>query len=474
MATKLSPDDYGLDPHRPAVRWTRPLREFMETSVSGGIVLLVAAAMAMILANSSLSGAYFALLDTKFAVSLGSYEVNHSLREWVNEGLMAIFFFVIGLEVKRELVVGELSDRSRVTLPAMAALGGMVVPALFYFVLNPSGEAARGWGVPMATDIAFALGVLALLGARAPLELRVLLLTVAIVDDIGAVLIIAFFYTGDLEMSALLIAGIALLMVRVLQALRIWWTPLYVITGTIAWYFMTESGVHATIAGVILGLMAPARPIVGVDRLHTFTDRLMQAGRSHDPLLERLPPDPAYIRQAQVAAANVVAVTDRQLHALHPWASFVILPIFALSNAGVTLDPETAPELVQSTVTWGIISGLVIGKIVGVAGFAALAVKLGAPLPKGVNSLHIIGMAALCGIGFTMSLFIADLAFSGGDLLPEAVLGILMASTIAAIIGGAILTWAGPGNGRRPRVVVAAGEGEDVDVIAEELDAPDR
>lgn len=410
--------------HRPAARLTRPLREFLSVEASGGIVLLIAVVIAMVWANSPWSESYETFWHTYAGFEFGSFKVEHDLRHWVNDALMVLFFFVIGLEVKRELVVGDLSTLRAAILPSVAAVGGMVVPAAIYLSLNLGG-AAEGWGVPVATDIAFAIGVLALLGSRVPPNLRILLLTLAIVDDIGAILIIAVFYSSGLDLMNLLLGGIGIAAIALLRVLHVWWVPAYVLVGTAVWFFIFESGIHATIAGVIVGLITPARPL-------------------EDPAkhLERARPfglEPAAASLDRALTAASVPVTDRLAHALHPWTSYLILPLFALANAGIDLRGTDLGAAVSSPIVLGIVLGLVVGKTLGVTAFAWLARKLGGALPPGVSMRHITGMAALAGIGFTMSLFIATLAFDDASRIEEAKLAILMASVVAAVVGAGLL-----------------------------------
>jgi Na+:H+ antiporter, NhaA family len=416
---------------RPAARLARPLREFLDTEVAGGIVLLGAVVVAILWANSPWRETYEALWGTGLRIGLGEYLLEDDLRHWVNDGLMAIFFFVVGLEIKRELVEGELNSARSAALPAMAALGGMIVPAVIFLAVN-TGEAARGWGIPMATDIAFALGALALLGSKLSQSLRVLLLSLAIVDDVGAVVVIAVFYSGGISWPWLGTAlGLLGLMVLI-RRLRVWWVPLYVIVGAGVWLATLESGVHATIAGVALGLLTPARSL-----------NTKELERSPLPQWEErsqgrtLPAEEARLHRLRVTVS--VPVTDRLEHILHPWTSYLILPVFALANAGVHLSIQDLSRSASSPVTLGIIAGLVAGKILGISGFSWLSVRLGARLPRGLRWRHLVGLAALAGIGFTMSLFISGLAFQDPGLENEAKVGILAGSLLAASVGALIL-----------------------------------
>lgn len=415
---------------RPAARLTRPVREFLETEVSGGIVLMIAVVVALAWANSPFQESYHSLWETELKIELGRYEVHHDLRHWVNDALMALFFFVVGMEIKRELVVGDLSTLKKATLPGIAALGGMVVPAAFYILLT-SGQAQRGWGVPMATDIALALGVLALLSRTIPSSLRVLLLSLAIVDDIGAVLVIAIFYSSGISWTALGSAALLVWVVILMRALRVWWVPAYIIVGTGVWFATLQSGIHATIAGVVLGLLAPAKPLAPED---VEEESPVPQEDTLGGTMSVADADANKLR-----AVATIPVTDRLIHLLHPWTSFIVLPIFALANAGVSLGREDLSGAVGSTVAWGIVAGLVLGKIVGISAASWIALRLGAEAPGDIAWRHILGMSALAGIGFTMSLFITELAFDEADLLQEAKVGILAASALAALIGAVLL-----------------------------------
>jgi NhaA family Na+:H+ antiporter len=415
----------------------RPFREFLDTEVAGGIALLVAAAVALIWANSPFSDSYESLLTTELSFQIGSYEIAEDLQHWVNDALMALFFFVVGLEVKRELAHGELSDPRKAAFPSVAALGGMVVPALIYTGFNFGREGSAGWGIPMATDIAFAVGVLALFGNRIHPSLKVFLLSLAVADDIGAIVVIALFYTSDLNAVALLVAAGLLGVVALLRVLRVIWMPLYVLVGVGVWLATYESGVHATIAGVALGLMTPVNP---------SRDPSEDVRGSLDPDPERLDDEdsqgfaPAKVRAWRLRTQERIALGEYLEHALHPWTSFVVVPIFALANAGVSLTGDDISNALSSPVTLGIVVGLVIGKLAGISLFAYTAQRIGfAEVPEGVPALQIAAAAAIAGIGFTVSLFIAELAFDEAALVDEAKVGILVASVLAAGIGALVL-----------------------------------
>jgi NhaA family Na+:H+ antiporter len=411
-------------------RLARPLRTFLGTEAAGGIVLLAAAIVALVWANSPFQESYETLWHTELRFALGSFEIAEDLRHWVNDALMALFFFVVGLEIKRELVGGELSDPRNAVLPAIAALGGMILPALLYLLVNAGGDARSGWGIPMATDIAFAVGVLALLGPRVPSGLKVFLLTLAIVDDIGAILVIALFYSGGIDTAWLAVAGGLVLAVAGLRRAKVYWVPLYAVIGTGLWLATFESGVHATIAGVALGLLTPARPTDPGG----FGDVMEEAAK--------LPaePDAHSLRVLRLQGNEVVSVAERLEHLLHPWTSFVVVPLFALANAGLRIDPSTVGDALTSRASVGIVAGLVLGKLGGVSAASWLAVRLGwGRLPAGVRWAHVVGAAAVAGIGFTVSLFITNLAFDDPLLVDAAKLGVFLASLIAGTLGAALL-----------------------------------
>ena len=403
---------------------------FLGIEAAGGILLMVATVVALVWANSPWSGGYHDLWHTEFHLGVGDLRLEHhghalTLAELVNDALMAVFFFVVGLEIKRELVDGHLRDRRAALLPAAGALGGMVVPAVIYLVFNQSGDAAAGWGIPMATDIAFAVGILSLLGNRISTPLKVFLLSLAIVDDIGAIIVIAIFYTSDLATGWLALAVATTVAVVVLTRLKIWYTPLYILLGSVLWYAMFRSGVHATIAGVIMGLLAPAGALLAPGEVGLID-------------VESL--DAEGLRSAKFRMNESVSVAARLERNLHPITGFVIIPMFALANAGIELSGDSLRDALGSGVTIGVVFGLVVGKVVGVSLFTIGAVRLGiSALPSGATVRHIVGVAAIAGIGFTVSLFVAGLAFDDLVLQDEAKVGILAASAIAALVGVFIL-----------------------------------
>jgi Na+:H+ antiporter, NhaA family len=386
------------------------LREFLKLESASGMLLVVAGVLALVAANAGLSEVYHSLLQTPIRLQVGTFKLDKILLIWINDLLMAIFFLLIGLEIKREVVSGELADRSKVALPAIAALGGMIVPAAIYAALNSSDPIGiRGWAIPSATDIAFALGVLSLFGNRVPVGLKVFLMTLAVLDDLGAIVIIALFYTSDLSFDALLGAGAAIAALFVLNRSGVMRIAPYILVGTALWVFVLKSGVHATLAGVVTALFLP----------------------TSDPAHPDHPP------------------ASRLEHSLHPWVAFGILPVFAFANAGVNLSGMSLHSLLDP-IPLGILLGLFVGKQVGVFAFSWVAVKTGlARLPSGVTFGQVYGAAILCGIGFTMSLFIGMLAFENsgaGEVIVTDRLGILAGTLLSAVAGALVLYWVLPRN----------------------------
>jgi NhaA family Na+:H+ antiporter len=420
-------------PRRPVQRFTDPVARFLHVQSTSGIVLLAATAAALVLANSPAAGPFFALWKTPVGITLGSIEFVHSLRHWINDGLMAVFFFVVGLEIKREIAVGELRELRLAALPIAAALGGMVVPAGIYLLLQGGGPAGRGWGIPMATDIAFVVGCLALMGPRIPRGLRVLLLSLAIADDLGAILVIAIGYTAQVHLLPLAGAAAGVALILLLSRLGVRSLIVFVPVGTAVWLGVHESGVHATIAGVVLGLITPARPLVGRRLLAGFleaTSAYMQGDDWQDS--RRRHQLTVSLRRA---ARETVSPLERIETALHPWVSYAIMPLFAFANAGVALDAGGFADPVAVAV----IAGLGIGKPAGIFLFSRLAVAAGlARLPEGVGWRMLFGGGVLAGIGFTMALFIAGLALEGAAL-EAAKVGILAGSLASALCGMALL-----------------------------------
>ena len=373
------------------------IQRFLKLESSGGILLLFSAAVAMLLANSPLSSQYNDFLNLPVSLQIGSFSINKTLIHWINDGFMAVFFVLVGMEVKKELFEGALSSYQQAIFPAIAAVGGMIVPALVYwFIAKQDPSLANGWAIPMATDIAFALGIMALLSKQVPLPLKIFLLALAIIDDLGAIVVIALFFSHELSVQALIFSGISILTLVLLNRFRVSALCAYMVIGAILWASVLKSGVHATLAGVIIGFCIPLKGKKGERPLHDFE------------------------------------------HILAPWSSFVILPLFAFANAGVSFEGIDV-SMISSPLLLAIACGLIIGKPVGVFGFSYISVKLGlAKLPDGINFKQIFSVAVLCGIGFTMSMFLASLAFdadAGESVNTLSRLGILLGSTVSATLG---------------------------------------
>ena len=409
-----------------SLRQIRPLPDFLYTEAAGGVVLVAAIAAALVWANAWPTS-YADLWTSVFNVGFVDHHLSLTLREWVNDGLMTVFFFVVGLEIKRELVEGELRDLRKAALPAIAAIGGMVVPACIYLAYN-AGDAGRdGWGSPMATDIAIAVGVLSLLGARVAPQLKLFLLSLAIVDDIGAIVVIAIFYSRGFNWEAALgavVLVVAMLAMRVVGVRGIFW---YVLVGTAIWLLVREANIHATLTGIVLGVLAPTRPFRRPDMVEA------------DKLADVSSVETAY--ETVVLARESVSIVEWLEYHLHPFTSYAIVPLFALANAGVVINADSLDHAAASPVSQGIVIGLVAGKLVGITAFAWLAchLRIGA-LPVGTGWSQIAGAAALGGIGFTVSLFVSNLAFPGAPALrSDARIGILAASVASGLLGAAIL-----------------------------------
>ena len=412
----------------PGRRMPRVVRQFLATEAAGGVVLLFAAVTALVWANSPWSGSYRTLWSTDFSLGLGRYVLVEDLRHWVNDALMAVFFFVVGLEIKRELAHGDLRDARVAALPAIAAAGGMAVPALLYLLVTAGSDGSRGWGIPMATDIAFAIGVLALLGPRIPAWLKLFLLTLAIVDDIGAIVVIAVFYAGDVQPEFLAVAAALIGVMLGLRKAGIVWLAPYVVLGAGVWLATKSSGIHATIAGVVLGLLTPAQPLIAGEVARQWASDLSDE------------PGPAELDAMTRLAKTAVSPAERLEHLLHPWSSFLIVPLFALANAGVELRGDSFDGPGAAKVTAGVVVGLVVGKAVGITAAAWLAVRTGlGRLPEGATWPMVAGVAAVAGIGFTVALFVAELAFEPGAVQDAAKIGVLGASTLAAALGATLL-----------------------------------
>jgi NhaA family Na+:H+ antiporter len=415
---------------------------FVHSEVAGSILLLSCTVVALVWANSPWADSYFEVLHTYVGLSWGEAAFKLSLHHWINDGLMVVFFFVVGLEIKRELVVGELSSFNKAALPVAAAIGGMVVPAVLFFVLNTGGPGARGWGIPMATDIAFALGVLAIFGTRAPLSLKVFLTALAIADDLGAVAVIAVFYTEEIDLLSLALAAALLVALFGGIRARVRRGILYLLILGI-WQWVFSSGVHATVAGILVAMMIPVRPRLNPHRFIDETEerlgRIKQEERSKLCLINN--------REQLDVVQRIHSNAEKALpmglvleHFLHPIQVWLILPLFALANAGVTVGGDLMAVL-ANPLALGIIVGLVVGKPLGIALLSWLAVKSGrGALPEGVTWAQVVGAGCLAGIGFTMSLFITDLAFDNETLIATAKIGILAASLVSGILGFVILS----------------------------------
>lgn len=427
--------------------FVRPFVRFSRIEAASGIVLLIAAISAIVWANSAFSESYFSIFEEAITIEFGGVHLNESVLELINDGLMAVFFFVVGLEIKRELVLGDLRDPRAAALPVMAALGGMLLPALIYIFLNvgANGEAIRGWGIPMATDIAFALGIVALLGSRVPSGAKLFLLAVAIADDIGAIAVIAIFYTDELSAGYLAAALVGLAVVWIAQKVGIRSLTFYVPVALVIWYFTLESGVHATLAGVALAFLTPARPHYSAEEMDNKTRAILDAypaeiSNHHD----QEHADHEALLVAEIARESVSPLNRLEL-SLVAWSSFLIVPIFALANAGVDFREISFSEAMGSTVALGVAAGLVVGKLVGITGFTWAAVRLNiGKLPPGTGWMHVIGLAAVAGVGFTVSLFVASLAFTDPHLTDLAKVGIFSGSAVAGVIGAVVLLVAKP------------------------------
>lgn len=451
------PDDRTLEQTTtrglPLYQALSPFRSFVAEHVSGGILLLAATALALLWANSPWAASYIALWETDASVAIGPWSQMHSLRDWINDGLMALFFFVVGLEIKREILVGELSTRRGATLPIAAALGGMVVPALLYLLFNAAGAAVDGWAIPMATDIAFALGVLAVLGDRVPVGARIFLTALAIIDDIGAVLVIALVYTGGIEVGPLLLAVVLLVALFVLNRAGVHHPIAYAIPGIGVWLAVFASGVHPTVAGVLVALTIPVRTWIHPSELVTegrrLLDDLAASASAHSVLSSEH--QQTIIHRLGQATTGAEPPLQRLEHGLNPWVAYAIVPLFALANAGVTL-PADLGVAAMDPVLLGVVAGLVAGKPVGIVIATWLVVRWGVTeLPAGVRWRQVIGIGSLGGIGFTMSLFITGLAFTSGALVDAAKLGILAGSLLAGAAGYGLLRSApAPGDAAGP------------------------
>lgn len=423
-------------------------QRFLHSQVTGSVVLVVAAAIALIWANSPWAQYYFELSHAYLGIKIDDWEFKLSLSHWIKDGLMAIFFFVVGLEIKREVIVGELSSKEKAMLPVCAALGGAVVPAAIYAVINIGDEGITGWGIPMATDIAFALGVLALFGTRVPIGLKVFLTALAIADDLLAVAVIAVFYTPDLSILPLIVAVVAVLLMVVANRVGIRATWVYTVLALVVWVDVLGSGVHATIAGVMVAMVIPVRPNIDPGELMNIAGSLLKQLHGKDNSLDALIHDSrrrSVIMQLFLTVEDGIPPAQALEHRLHPVSAFVILPLFALFSAGVAFSPENL-EGFPTGISLGVIVGLVVGKPIGVLLAGWLAIRLAKVELQGVTMTQLLGAGCLAGIGFTMSIFISELAFTNDALIDQAKVGILAASFGAAVLGAIVLSFALPKN----------------------------
>jgi len=433
-------NEYSAPWEKAFKRVLTPLEEFIHRQTTSGILLMLCAVIALYLANSQWSAAYHHLLEMTFTIGVEGFQLSKSVHHWINDGLMALFFFVVGLELKREILVGELADPKQALLPIIAAIGGMLMPALIYMGINPTGHSFDGWGIPMATDIAFALGTLALLGNRIPRSLLTFLVALAIVDDLGAVVVIALFYTEELNLIALSSAGVMLGLLIVLNKGGVRWSLPYILLGVLLWIAMLKSGVHATLAGIFLAFTIPMRPKYNPERflshINTMVGEIRHAYQHNDNIITN---DQLRSKvQALGEGVRLVQAPAQTLeHKMHMPSAYLVIPIFSLANAGIPIDWSSIGSIITHPVSLGITAGLVVGKLLGIVGFSWLAVKSGlTTLPPGLDFRHMIGVGLMGGIGFTMSIFIAELGFAHypEDLL-MAKTGILLASMLAGVSG---------------------------------------
>lgn len=419
-----------------------PLVDFVRLEAFGGIVLIFFTILALGIANSTMGTDFLAHWEKYFGLHFGDWKLSKTLIHWINDGLMAVFFFVVGLEIKREMLTGGLSSFKNATLPIFAAIGGMLVPALIYVYFNQTGVGTHGWGVPMATDIAFALGILILLGKRIPVSLKLLLTSIAIVDDIGAVIVIALFYTSEIDWMYLIYGGGIYALLWCLNILKIRIVPFYILLGLLLWYFMLKSGVHATLAGILLALTIPAHANRDVVQfIKSGTSLLAQMGKmpSESSIAEKDKHMQSSVETLEANCMEVISPLQRLEHALHPWVAYLIVPLFAFSNAGIIIDHQLLGQVFEP-ISLGIILGLFLGKPLGIYLFSLLGVRLGfAQKPIDVCWAQIIGIGFLGGIGFTMSFFVSQLAFSDPAVLSLAKIAVLIASVLSGLIGFLIL-----------------------------------
>ncbi len=420
-------------------RIVTPFEHFLHAQTTTGMVLMLMTVVALVLANTPLAEAYSHFFHMKIDFAVGSWALSHSIHHWINDGLMAIFFFIIGLEIKREILVGELSNIKVAILPILSAIGGMVLPALIYTAINYGEDGAVGWGIPMATDIAFAISALVLLGNRVSPALVTFLVALAIVDDLGAVVVIAMFYTEQIQYLPLGLAGVMFLVMVVFNRVGIHMILPYFIVGLFMWFFMLESGVHATIAGVIAAMAIPSKPKIPPVDFTQHTKNLLDEYDNYPVATDHMMHEKqkAILTNIKDKIDAVGTPSARLEHDLHLPVALVVIPLFALANAGISVDFSSIGSTITTPISLGIIFGLIIGKVIGIAGVAYLAIKLGiAKLPEGSTMSQVFGIGFLGGIGFTMSIFVADLAFLGNEeMIFQAKIGILSASLFSGLFG---------------------------------------
>lgn len=436
--------EYLLKPEKLRAGLIKPFHLFFEAEASSSVLLICAIVIALLWANSPFGAAYHHFWESELSIGLGGYSVVKSLREWINEGLMAIFFFIVGLEIKREVSTGELASLKKALLPVGAALGGMIFPALVYFAFNHGTPTVHGWGIAMATDIAFALGALFILGKKIPLGLRVFLSALAIADDLGAVVVIALFYTETIALSSLALALVAVTLMVIANLLWVRRTLVYALLGIGLWFSLLGSGIHATVAGVLVAMCIPARGKYDTDRFLGEVGKYLGEfhcppdGCGHSILLDEKHRDA--VQAIELACHDVETPLQRLEHSLHPWVAYLVIPVFALANAGLTVGTIDVAQALTSPVTLGVALGLLFGKPMGIVLFSYLFTRKDlSSLPAGVTWPHIIGAGILGGIGFTMSLFITSLSFRDPLMLDFAKVGILIASFVSGIVGIAFL-----------------------------------
>ena len=441
----IPPKEFKTVSREPIQKLLRPFIEFTDAEASGGIILVICIVVALVWINSSISNTYTDLWHTEVGIQIGILSLSKYLTFWINEGLMTLFFFFVGLEIKREILIGELNKPQQALLPILAALGGMILPALIYIIFNPpSSEGFQGWAIPMATDIAFALGVLALLGNHVPFRMKIFLTTLAIVDDIGSIVMIAVFYTKLLQLNYLLWAVIILMLLIVINRLNIRNNIPYIILGILLWLFLYEGGIHPTIAGILLALTIPATKAIDFETFTTqikgIINRFESPGPSSSESKNQYTIKMSAIQSLEYNCERLQAPLQILEHRMTFLVVFIIVPLFVLANAGVVIDLSTINAVMSSSIAIGVILGLLIGKPLGIVAGVYIGNKTGiVDIPKDIKLAHILGIGYLGGIGFTMSHFIAGLAFEGTKFLPLTKISILLASGSSAIIGFALL-----------------------------------